>query len=171
MINWLLHPRFSTRLSLPSAERIICVCSWFLFHDPSERAFSYTVLVVLFVSIHSTGTMEFLFTSSVHSRVVTNRKFRETKSKACTLVTFWENPNRYIYYEKKKKGSDGPIDNRDVNTEKKLASWKATFVSLDWSWLLVSENPDGHSPKKRTGQPGDAFEDTAFKPRFDIVCM
>jgi hypothetical protein len=25
------------------------------------------------------------------------------------------------------------------------------------------------TPKKRTVQPGDAFEDTDFKPRFEIV--
>jgi hypothetical protein len=32
----------------------------------------------------------------------------------------------------------------------------------------LSENPHDH-PQKRTVQQGDAFEDTAFKPGFEIV--
>jgi hypothetical protein len=41
-------------------------------------------------------------------------------------------------------------------------------VPLDRSWLLLSKNPD-YYPQKRTVQPGEAFEDTAFEPGFEIV--
>jgi hypothetical protein len=44
------------------------------------------------------------------------------------------------------------------------------LVGLD---SLLSENRDHHlqkkTKKKRNVQPGDAFEDTAFKPGFEIV--
>jgi hypothetical protein len=53
------------------------------------------------------------------------------------------------------------IDAKTV--EKKLASQEETLVPLDLSRLYLSENPDNHH-QKRTVQPGDAFEDTAFKP-------
>ncbi len=56
----------------------------------------------------------------------------------------------------------------DVKTEKKLASWEATLVPLDMSWLPLLENPDEH-PKKRTVQSGDAFEDSASRLGFEIV--
>jgi hypothetical protein len=36
------------------------------------------------------------------------------------------------------------------------------LVSLDKSWLPLSENPDQHPQRKRTIQPGDVFEDTAL---------
>ncbi len=42
-------------------------------------------------------------------------------------------------------------------------------MSLDRSWLPLSENPDHRPQKKRTVQPEDAFEDTAFQPGFEIV--
>jgi hypothetical protein len=35
--------------------------------------------------------------------------------------------------------------------------------------LPLSEEPDHHPPKIRTFLPGDAIEDTAFKPGFEIV--
>jgi hypothetical protein len=41
-------------------------------------------------------------------------------------------------------------------------------VSLDTYELPLSKNPH-QLPKKRTIQLGDAFEDTAFKPGFEIV--
>jgi hypothetical protein len=41
-------------------------------------------------------------------------------------------------------------------------------MPIDRSWLPLSENPDHHL-EKRTVQPRDAFEDTAFKPGFEIV--
>jgi hypothetical protein len=40
-------------------------------------------------------------------------------------------------------------------------------VSLDGSWLLLSEKLDYHPQK--TVQPGDKFEDTVLKPGFEIV--
>jgi hypothetical protein len=43
------------------------------------------------------------------------------------------------------------------------------MVSLDRSWLPLSENPNHHPPEKRTLHPGDAFEDTTVKPGFEIV--
>jgi hypothetical protein len=49
-----------------------------------------------------------------------------------------------------------------------MASWEATLVPLDTSWLPLSEHPD-HHPQKQAVQFGDAFEDTAFKPGFEIV--
>ncbi len=51
---------------------------------------------------------------------------------------------------------------------KELASKVATLVPIDRSLLALSENLDQH-PKKRTVQPRDAFEVTAFKPGFEIV--
>jgi hypothetical protein len=41
-------------------------------------------------------------------------------------------------------------------------------VRFDRSWLSLSETPI-IAPKKRIVQPGDAIEDTAFKPGFEIV--
>ncbi len=37
-------------------------------------------------------------------------------------------------------------------------------MPLDW---LLSENPNDH--QKKTVQPGDSYEETAFKPGFEIV--
>jgi hypothetical protein len=53
--------------------------------------------------------------------------------------------------------------------QKQIGVWReeATLVPLDRSWLPLSEDPD--PKKKQTVQPGDAFEDTAFKPGFEIV--
>ncbi len=45
-------------------------------------------------------------------------------------------------------------------------------MRLDRSWHPLPENPDHQffiTPRKRNVQPADAFEDTDFKPRFDIV--
>jgi hypothetical protein len=44
---------------------------------------------------------------------------------------------------------------------------KMTLVPIDGSRLHLSENPI--TLYKRTVQPGDAFEDTAFMPEFEIV--
>jgi hypothetical protein len=55
----------------------------------------------------------------------------------------------------------------DLKSEKELASEEA-LGPLNRFWLPVSENPD-HHPKKKTIQPEDAFEDTAFNPWFEIV--
>ncbi len=52
--------------------------------------------------------------------------------------------------------------------DKNLASLEASLVPLDRSWLPLSENPF-ITPRQRTVQLGDAFEDTAFKPGFEIV--
>ncbi len=57
---------------------------------------------------------------------------------------------------------------RDVKTEKNLARLEAILVALEQYWLPLSENPN-HQIQKQTVQPGDAFEDTAFKPGFEIV--
>ncbi len=51
---------------------------------------------------------------------------------------------------------------------KKLASQVATLMTLDRSWLPLSKTPI-IALNKRTVQPGDAFEDTVFKPGFEIV--
>jgi hypothetical protein len=56
-----------------------------------------------------------------------------------------------------------------VETEKKLKSFEATMVPLRRSCLLISENTIITPQKQQTVQPGDAFEDTAFKPGFKIV--
>jgi hypothetical protein len=57
----------------------------------------------------------------------------------------------------------------DVKTEKK--NWR----NKRWHWChwigldsLFQKTPT-ITPTKRTVQPGDAFEDTAFEPRFEIV--
>jgi hypothetical protein len=42
------------------------------------------------------------------------------------------------------------------------------MVPLNRDWIPLSENPD-HHPPKQTVHPGDVFEDTAFKPGFEIV--
>jgi hypothetical protein len=39
---------------------------------------------------------------------------------------------------------------------------------LDRFGIPISEDPD-HHPIKKSTQPGDAFEDTDFKPGFKIV--
>jgi hypothetical protein len=44
----------------------------------------------------------------------------------------------------------------------------AKSVPIGRSWVPISENAD-HQPKKRTIQPGKTFEDTAFKPGFEIL--
>ncbi len=41
-------------------------------------------------------------------------------------------------------------------------------MPFDKSGLSLSENSD-HDHKKRTFQPGEAFEDIAFRPEFEIV--
>ncbi len=47
-------------------------------------------------------------------------------------------------------------------------SFEEKLVPLDRSWFPLSENQI-IIPKNRTVQPVDAFEDTAFKPGFEIV--
>jgi hypothetical protein len=42
------------------------------------------------------------------------------------------------------------------------------IVTLNRSWLPLSENPH-HHPQERTVQPEDAIKDTTFKPGFEIV--
>jgi hypothetical protein len=42
-------------------------------------------------------------------------------------------------------------------------------VPFERSFLRLSEHLDDHLPKKRTVQPGNAFEDTAFKLGFEYV--
>jgi hypothetical protein len=56
----------------------------------------------------------------------------------------------------------------DEKTEKKLNSYEATLVSLDRHRLLLPKTPI-ITPKKRTVQPRDAFEDTVFRSGFEIV--
>jgi hypothetical protein len=51
--------------------------------------------------------------------------------------------------------------------QKKVGKLRAMLVPLDRSRLLLSKNLI--TSKKRTVQRGDAFEDTAFKPGFEIV--
>jgi hypothetical protein len=68
------------------------------------------------------------------------------------------------------------VDYRCEDSEK-LSSYEVKLVQLERSWLPFSENPYLHPkdepfsqqmhlkiPKRRTIQPADAFEDTAFKP-------
>jgi hypothetical protein len=79
------------------------------------------------------------------------------------------NPERDL----RASGNEGGIRNletTDVKTEKTFASLKATLVLLDRSWILyLFQKTLITMPKKRTVQPGDALEDTVFKPRFEIV--
>ncbi len=42
-------------------------------------------------------------------------------------------------------------------------------MAFDRFWLPLSQNLDHRPTKKGTFQPGDAFEDTALKPGFEIV--
>jgi hypothetical protein len=55
-----------------------------------------------------------------------------------------------------------------LKTKEKLASYGVTLVQFDKSCFPPSENAE-NNPQRRTVQPGDAFEDTAFKPGFEIV--
>jgi hypothetical protein len=55
-----------------------------------------------------------------------------------------------------------------VKKEKKKASSEEALVSFDRSWLPLSKIPV-ITPEKRTVEPGEAFEDTDLKPRFEIV--
>jgi hypothetical protein len=55
-----------------------------------------------------------------------------------------------------------------VKTEKKLRQ-ESTFVQPDRSWLPFFKKTRLSPPKKKTVQPGDAFEDTTFNPGFEIV--
>jgi hypothetical protein len=41
--------------------------------------------------------------------------------------------------------------------------------AIRWALTPSFKNPNDHPPKKRTVQTGDAVEDTAFKPGFEIV--
>ncbi len=64
------------------------------------------------------------------------------------------------------------MDYRCEDVRKKLASWEATLIQLDRPGLVLSDSlrkPQSPSQKKWTVQPQDAFEDTAFEPRFEIV--
>jgi hypothetical protein len=60
------------------------------------------------------------------------------------------------------------IDYRCENRKKDGDIRSNILVPLIWSSLSLSENPDSN-PQKGTVQPQDAFEDTAFKPGFEIV--
>jgi hypothetical protein len=59
-----------------------------------------------------------------------------------------------------RKNEDGREDRKY-----KLASPEATLVPFDWDVIYFSENTCPPR-QKRTIQPEDAFEDTAFKPGF-----
>ncbi len=59
-----------------------------------------------------------------------------------------------------------------MGTEKNLASQEATLVPFDRSRLFFQKTPiiTVKKKKKKTFRPiRDAFEDTAFKSRFQIV--
>ncbi len=66
-------------------------------------------------------------------------------------------------------GVDAQTINVKTEDRKKVTSQEATLVSLERPWLRLSQNLDHQPPKKRTINPGDAFEDTAFKPGLEIV--
>jgi hypothetical protein len=55
-----------------------------------------------------------------------------------------------------------------VKTEGKLASYEATLLPSDMSWLPLSENHN-HRSQKRTVQPEDAFEETNLEPGVEIA--
>ncbi len=72
------------------------------------------------------------------------------------------------------RGTQNVLHCLTIKTKKKkpqLESEKAKWVPLDTSRLYFSENAVIISPpkKKPTVQPGDAIEDTDFKPGFEIV--
>jgi hypothetical protein len=56
-----------------------------------------------------------------------------------------------------------------VKTENKNGNLRGNISAIRKVLTPLSENLDHHPPKKRTVQPGYAFEDTAFKPGFEIV--
>jgi hypothetical protein len=55
-----------------------------------------------------------------------------------------------------------------VKIVKKLGSSEFDIGAIGWV-LTPSFRKSRSSPQKRTLQPGDAFEDTAFKPGFEIA--
>ncbi len=60
----------------------------------------------------------------------------------------------------------------DCKTGKQLETWDVTLVPFYWSWLLLSDICDHHLQTNEMPfeeMPQDAFEDTTFKPGFEIV--
>ncbi len=77
----------------------------------------------------------------------------------------------HLVQREAKSGFVGTSRKRNIKS-KRAPDQRSLLHSLDYGYeddFPLSQYPDHCTPKTQTVQPGDTFEDNAFKPGFDIV--